>query len=82
MTKRGASSAPLHLIRGIGFPIILVPLQNPFQFSPLNFTTGQILNSRLIAAGVVCLAVFRARAQGELQQPSSDRVAGGRLGRD
>ncbi|MGA2611886.1 MAG: prolipoprotein diacylglyceryl transferase [Spirochaetia bacterium] len=52
--------------KGIGFPITLVPLSSPGQFSWFNFTTGQILNVLLIAGAVIALAVFRARA---LRQP-------------
>ncbi len=65
--------------RGIGFPIALVPLKDPSQFSPFNFSTGQILNLLMIAAGLVCLAVFRARARRSIPQasprsPSAHRV--------
>ncbi|MBN1836066.1 MAG: prolipoprotein diacylglyceryl transferase [Spirochaetales bacterium] len=48
---------------GLGFPIRLVPLENPeVQFSFLNFTTGQILNAVMIAAGIGCYVWFRHRA--------------------
>ncbi len=51
---------------GIGYPIMLVPLENPvIQFTPFNFTTGQILCFLMIVAGLVCLFVFRARARRE-----------------
>jgi len=50
--------------KGIGYPITLVPLDNPIaQFSWFNFTTGQILNVLLIAGALIALAVFRARAR-------------------
>lgn len=51
--------------RGIGFPITLVPLADPSQFSPFNFTTGQILSALMIVGGIICLAVFRARARAD-----------------
>jgi phosphatidylglycerol:prolipoprotein diacylglycerol transferase len=51
---------------GIGWPITLVPLEHPeVQFSPFNFSTGQILCFLMVAAGVVCLFVFRSRARSE-----------------
>ncbi len=46
--------------QGIGYPITLVPLDNPIaQFSPYNFTTGQILNVLMLAVAVVCFFIFR-----------------------
>jgi len=52
--------------KGIGYPITFVPLDNPiYQFSMLNFTTGQILCFLMIVAAVICLFVFRARARRE-----------------
>jgi phosphatidylglycerol:prolipoprotein diacylglycerol transferase len=51
---------------GIGYPITLVPLENTItQFSPFNFSTGQILCFLMVAAGLVCLFMFRARARRE-----------------
>jgi len=47
----------------IGYPIRLVSLSNPAQFSLLNFTTGQILNALLIAGGVGVALVASARAR-------------------
>ncbi len=45
---------------GIGYPITLVPLENTIvQFSPYNFTTGQILNVLMLAAAAVCFFIFR-----------------------
>ena len=39
-------------------------LDNPqLQFSPLNFTTGQILNVLMIVGALLCMAVLRARSQ-------------------
>jgi phosphatidylglycerol:prolipoprotein diacylglycerol transferase len=50
--------------KGIGYPITLVPLSNYYsQWSPLNFTTGQILNLILVAASLVMMAVFSARSR-------------------
>jgi len=49
--------------RGIGYPITLVPLDNPvYRFSPLNFTTGQILCFMMIIAAVFFLLTLRARS--------------------
>ena len=49
--------------KGIGFPITLVAVNNPGQFSWFNFTTGQILNVLLIAGAMIALFGFRARAR-------------------
>lgn len=54
--------------KGIGFPITLVPVSNPGQFSWFNFSTGQILNVLLVAGAVIALAVFRARSRAPLQR--------------
>jgi phosphatidylglycerol:prolipoprotein diacylglycerol transferase len=68
---------------GIGWPITLVPLENPVvQFSPFNLSTGQILCFLMVVAGIVCLFAFRARARrGEARaaaeaapKPSSRRL--------
>ena len=51
---------------GIDWPIMLVPLENPvIQTSPFNLSTGQILCFLMVAAGLVCLFAFRARARRE-----------------
>ena len=51
---------------GIGYPIQFVHLDNPiYQFSPWNFTTGQILNFIMIAGGVIALFIFKAVADKE-----------------
>jgi phosphatidylglycerol:prolipoprotein diacylglycerol transferase len=51
---------------GIDWPIMLVPLENTVtQFSPFNFSTGQILCFLMIVAGIVLLFAFRARARRE-----------------
>ena len=48
----------------LGFPIQLVKLDNPIaQFSPFNFTTGQILNVLMILVGVACYLLFRRQEQ-------------------
>lgn len=70
----------------LGFPIQFVPLDNPhLQFSPFNFTTGQILNTVMIAAGVVCYLVFRyldrERRRREAQQPPAPRMSARKLRR-
>ncbi len=46
---------------GIGYPIQFVHLNNPiYQFTPWNFTTGQILNFIMITGGVIALFIFKA----------------------
>ena len=58
---------------GIDWPIMLVPLENPVvQFSPFNFSTGQILCFLMIAAGLICLFAFRARAKREAARASAE----------
>ncbi len=46
----------------IGFPIQLVHVNNPMQFSFFNFTTGQILNFFMIVGGVISMFIFKAMA--------------------
>jgi len=66
--------------KGIGYPITLVPLANPaIQFSPFNFTTGQILNVLLVAGAVIAMAAFKARAQRALPEESAPRPTGRKL---
>ncbi len=49
---------------GIGYPIKFVHGINPvYQFTPWNFTTGQILNFLMIVGGVIAMLVFKARAE-------------------
>jgi phosphatidylglycerol:prolipoprotein diacylglycerol transferase len=53
----------------LGFPIQLVRLDSPqFQFSPWNFTTGQILNLIMILVGVLCFFLFQRRDRLERQR--------------
>jgi phosphatidylglycerol:prolipoprotein diacylglycerol transferase len=67
----------------MGFPIQLVHLQNPYvDFSLLNFTTGQILNTIMIATGVCCYLLFRgydrrvqaAKARKEAARPQGKEL--------
>jgi len=63
--------------RGFGYPITLVRLDNPVsQFSPFNFTTGQILCFLMVGAALVCMAVFKARAARAAPQPGSAPLSG------
>jgi prolipoprotein diacylglyceryltransferase len=39
-----------------------------FQFSPWNFTTGQILNLIMILVGVLCFFLFQRRDRLERQR--------------
>jgi len=60
----------------LGFPIQLVRLANPYlDFSPLNFTTGQILNAVMIAVGACCYVVFRRRSQRLEEQQARQQAA-------
>jgi phosphatidylglycerol:prolipoprotein diacylglycerol transferase len=63
----------------MGFPIQLVRLGNPYvDFSPFNFTTGQILNTIMIATGVCCYLLFRGhflRVQAEKARREPARPA-------
>lgn len=65
--------------KGIGYPITLVPLGNPGQFSPFNFTTGQILSVLLIAGALIALAAFRARARATVPLETAPRPSGRKL---
>jgi phosphatidylglycerol:prolipoprotein diacylglycerol transferase len=66
--------------KGIGYPITLVPMDNPvYQFSLFNFTTGQILCFLMIAAGVVCMFIFRARARRLAPSTEAPRPTGRKL---
>jgi phosphatidylglycerol:prolipoprotein diacylglycerol transferase len=57
---------------GIDFPIQLVDLANPaIQFSPFNFTTGQILNFIMILIGVGLYLFYKARAERLREQASA-----------
>lgn len=69
--------------RGIGYPITLVGLRNPVaQFSPWNFTTGQILCFLMILGGLLSLALFRRiGAFPDAAPQASARPSGRRLRR-
>jgi phosphatidylglycerol:prolipoprotein diacylglycerol transferase len=65
---------------GYGYPITLVHLDNfTSQFTWFNFTTGQILNVLLIAAAVILMAVFSARARRPADSPEAPRPTGRKL---
>ena len=66
---------------GYGYPIILRRWTTTIaQFSWFNFTTGQILNVLLIAAAVIMMAVFRARARRARQRlPEAPHPTGRKL---
>jgi phosphatidylglycerol:prolipoprotein diacylglycerol transferase len=67
---------------GIEFPIELVELSNPaIQFSPFNFTTGQILNFIMILIGVGVYFFFKSRHDRKREQESAkaERPTGRRL---
>jgi len=60
----------------LGFPIYLVPLENPeLHFSFLNLTTGQILNAIMIAIGIGCYFWFRRRAIAERSEQAKHQAA-------
>ena len=57
---------------GYGYPIVLVKLDNFYsQFTWFNFTTGQILNVLLVAAAVVLMLLFSARARRTAPAPEA-----------
>ncbi|MBN2553668.1 MAG: prolipoprotein diacylglyceryl transferase [Spirochaetales bacterium] len=67
---------------GIEFPIQLVGLSNPaIQFSPFNFTTGQILNFIMILIGVGLYLFYKSRAErARIQQSTkAERPRGRKL---
>ncbi len=66
---------------GIGYPITLVHLDNPvIQFSPFNFTTGQILCALMIVGAVIFMLVLRSRArQAAPASPDSPQPTGRKL---
>jgi phosphatidylglycerol:prolipoprotein diacylglycerol transferase len=65
---------------GFGYPIVLAPLDNYYaQFSPFNFTTGQILNVLMIVGALIAMAVFRARAQRQAQLTDAPHPTGRKL---
>ena len=52
--------------KGIGFPITLVPLENPvYDFSFFNFATGQILCFIMVIGGCLSLYLFWKRSKTE-----------------
>ncbi|HET6487707.1 MAG TPA: hypothetical protein VFH83_14865, partial [Spirochaetia bacterium] len=52
--------------------IRFVHVDNPvYQFTPFNFTTGQILNVLMITGAVVFLYVLRRRARLDAAAPAS-----------
>ncbi len=60
---------------GIDWPIMLVPLENAVtQFSPFNFSTGQILCFLMIVAGIALLFAFRARGRREAERAAAEAV--------
>jgi phosphatidylglycerol:prolipoprotein diacylglycerol transferase len=67
---------------GMGFPIELVELSNPaIQFSPFNFTAGQILNFIMIVIGVGLYFLFKSRAEQarERESAKAERPTGRKL---
>jgi phosphatidylglycerol:prolipoprotein diacylglycerol transferase len=67
---------------GIEFPIEIIKLANPaIQFSPFNFTTGQILNFIMILIGIGLYFFYRSRAERAREQESmkAERPSGRKL---
>jgi phosphatidylglycerol:prolipoprotein diacylglycerol transferase len=64
---------------GIGYPISFVRMENPGQFSFLNFSTGQILCAIMMAAALVCFFVFRAKARTALPAGATPLPSGRKL---
>jgi phosphatidylglycerol---prolipoprotein diacylglyceryl transferase len=64
---------------GWGYPIVLQHLENfQSQFSWVNFTTGQILNVLLVAAGFVMMAVFKGMNRGPAAEHPAAAVSSAR----
>jgi phosphatidylglycerol---prolipoprotein diacylglyceryl transferase len=64
----------------IGYPLTLVPVANPGQFTLFNFTTGQILCLLMIVGGILALLAFRARERRRVTAaPQAPRPTGRRL---
>jgi phosphatidylglycerol:prolipoprotein diacylglycerol transferase len=65
---------------GIGYPITLVHLENPvIQFSPFNFTTGQILCALMIVGALIFMLILRTRARTPGELPDSTPPSGRKL---
>ncbi len=58
--------------KGIDWPIRFAHVDNPiYQFTPFNFTTGQILNVLMIIGAIVFIYVLRWRARLAAATPAS-----------
>ena len=65
---------------GIGYPITFVRAESgPGQFSFFNFSTGQILCFIMMAAGLICYFVFKARAGNALPEGGPSAPSGRKL---
>ena len=58
---------------GMGFPLSFVPVANPAQFSPLNFTTGQLLSAAMIICGLATLMILASHPSGGQRRPGRQR---------
>ena len=58
---------------GMGFPLSFVPVANPAQFSPWNFTTGQLLSAVMIIAGLATLMILASHPLAGQRRPGRQR---------
>ena len=59
--------------RGNGVPLSFVPVANPAQFSPWNFTTGQLLSAAMIICGLATLMLLASHPSGGQRRPGRQR---------
>ena len=58
---------------GMGFPLSFVPVANPAQFSPWNFTTGQLLSAVMIICGLATLMILASHPSAGQRRPGRQR---------
>ena len=61
---------------GIGFPLSFVPVATPAQFSPWNFTTGQLLSAAMIICGMAMLMLFASQPSAAQRRQGRQRPSG------
>ena len=62
---------------GMGFPLAFAPVANPAQFSPWNFTTGQLLCAAMIVCGIALLMIFASQPLTDQRRLGGKRSDGG-----
>ena len=58
---------------GMGFPLSFAPVANPAQFSPWNFTTGQLLSAVMIIGGLATLMILASHPSAGQRRPGRQR---------